>query len=426
VIGTVPPAHASEADAAVKERRAAARVLIVADAYPDAVWPAANPFLHVQAQALVRLGHEIRVFCPTPYVPPALGVVPNLRAFATLPRRARWQGIEVSRPRFPRPPGAWFRPIAGPAVERFVGPAFRREIAVFRPDIVHAHMATPMGYAAAHWSRRAGLPCIVTLHGLDLITYPHQNAHLRRQTESTLERATRVVAVSHYLAKTVRTLGITRDVDVHYVGVDIEQFRPDPAHRAALRARLGIEADAVVLCYAGRLAPEKGIGDLAPLLLGVSKDCPAVRLVVVGDGPERKSLVRAVREFGLGDRLRCVPMVGHGEMPAHLNAVDILVSPSRSEGFGQVLIEAQACGVPVIASLTGGIKEAVRDGESGILCGPGDIQELVKASRSMITSSDRRAAFGEAGRRHVAHHFELIACSRGLSSLYERVIAHQC
>jgi glycosyltransferase involved in cell wall biosynthesis len=165
---------------------------------------------------------------------------------------------------------------------------------------------------------------------------------------------------------------------VIHPGVGLQTFRPDQAGRALLRDEWGITSDMKLIGLVGRLDPIKG----HPVFLEAARILAAKRadlvFVCVGDGPEpyRRQLHRVGAELGLGERLIWAGHRPYGDMPNVYNALDLLCLASRSEGFGNVIAEAMACGVPCVATQVGGVPEIV--GHLGILVPPGDPAALAR------------------------------------------------
>ena len=218
-------------------------------------------------------------------------------------------------------------------------------------------------------------------------------------------RANIAVSCSAYNAATVeRHYGILPRVVFN--GYDAELFYPrDPD--PALRQQLAPQREQVVL-YAGRLIPWKGVRYAIAALAQV----PGAVLVIAGDGHYRAALEEQARTAGLGERVRFLGAVPHEELPRLLAVSDVLVATSfASETFGIALVEAQACGVPVVASRFGGFPEVVRDGETGLLVPPQDPQALAAALRELLADGGRRERMGQAGRQWVreSFHWEKVA-----------------
>lgn len=249
------------------------------------------------------------------------------------------------------------RPWAGPAMLGSMALAARRAGACV--DLVHAHWL-PAGAAAAV----SGRPFVVTLHGSDVALA--QKAPLLARP--VLRRASTVICVSRALAGEAYGLG-GRRVEVIPNGVEI----PSEA---------STEADPPELLYVGRLAPEKGIEELAEATRGLN-------LVVCGDGPLRDCLPGA-----LG-------FVDDTERDRRYRRAAIVVCPSRREGFGLACAEAMAHGKPVVASAVGGLLDLVVDGETGLLVPPGEPAALRAALERLLADAPLRRRLGAAGRERV-------------------------
>lgn len=181
-------------------------------------------------------------------------------------------------------------------------------------------------------------------------------------------------------------------------GVDTDRFHPDENARSLTRSCLGIGAEACCLLYVGRLKRDKGILDL---VYAYSRLCPRfadLHLLLVG--PDEEGLEPLFRDIPNVHRVGYTPAV-----EAYMAAADVFCLPSYREGFGQVLIEAGAAGLPVVASRIYGITDAVVEGKTGLLHRPGDVGDLVRKLESLLQDPSLRRALGEAGRHRVTGMF---------------------
>jgi glycosyltransferase involved in cell wall biosynthesis len=188
------------------------------------------------------------------------------------------------------------------------------------------------------------------------------------------------------------------------LGVDPGRFRPDPAAYAALHRRLAVTDDEVFIGYGGRLVREKGVDLLVRAVAGV----PGTRLIILGDGPERAALERQAEVLGVAERVAFAGHIPSLEVPRWLAALDLLVLPTVGrrgwvEQFGRILIEAMACGVPVIGSRSGEIPRVV--GEAGVLIAERDERALTEAISMLAARPDLRAGLGARGRARVLDRF---------------------
>jgi glycosyltransferase involved in cell wall biosynthesis len=173
--------------------------------------------------------------------------------------------------------------------------------------------------------------------------------------------------------------------------VDLERFKPQP-QPSALAQRYGLQSDKVIFTF-GRLDSReryKGFDEVIEALPRLIERFPTLKYLVAGDGPDRPRLEAKARTLGVADRVVFAGRVAESEKVAHYNLADAYVMPSSGEGFGIVLIEAAACGIPVIGSRIDGSREALLDGDLGVLVDPKKPDELVDAVTSVLKNGSHR------------------------------------
>jgi glycosyltransferase involved in cell wall biosynthesis len=238
--------------------------------------------------------------------------------------------------------------------------------------------------AAVRWlARRLGIPYVVKVHGSDLNVHALQTL-VRPQVRAALRGASAVVAVSQALADKAATLDADPShVHVIYNGVDPTLFSPGSRDKA--RWQLKLLPDAPLVLYVGNLKASKGCLDLLeafPALLGVH---PHARLVFVGDGACQAPLLERAKALGCEERVLLAGPVAHHALADWFRAADLLCLPSHNEGVPNVVLEAMACGIPVVATDVGGIPEVLPP-HAGILVPPHDRAALAAA---LIDASGR-------------------------------------
>ena len=219
--------------------------------------------------------------------------------------------------------------------------------------------------AAASWlARHLGIPYVVKVHGSDLNVKAEQGL-IRPQIRHALRGAQGVVAVSQALADKAVAMGVDpARVHVLYNGVEPNLFTPGSLSDA--RTKLALPQDERILLYVGNLKDTKGCLDLLEAFPRVLATHPDANLLFVGSGPAREALLQRAAALGCAERLRLVGAVEHFALGDWFRAADLLCLPSHNEGVPNVVLEAMACGTPVVATRVGGIPEVLPE-HAGIL-----------------------------------------------------------
>jgi phosphatidylinositol alpha 1,6-mannosyltransferase len=271
-----------------------------------------------------------------------------------------------------------------------------RALEAFRPDLVHVASPTPMGAWARRYARRTGVPAVATFH-TDFVSYFRYYGvpRLERFGWWLLRRFyagfAAVYAPSPTAAGALRGHGV-ENVQIWARGVDGELF--SPARRdAALRAELGLSAARPGVLFVSRIVREKDVADLVEAARVLHARGRAFRLLVVGDGPLRPTLERQLPgAYFAGAR--------HGEDLARWYAsADAFVFPSTTETFGNVVLEAQAAGLPAVVADRGGPRDVIRDGETGFVARAHDPANLADCLEALLADPDLRRRMGHAARR---------------------------
>ncbi len=288
----------------------------------------------------------------------------------------------------------------------FRGRTVDKTIRDFKPDILHAHYATSYGRLA----RRSGMPYLLSVWGSDVFDFPHQHPLNKRMVVRNLKKASQVLATGTALADEVRRL-CGRDATVIPFGVDTDLFKPEPRHEENTPFTFVIVKSLEHLC---------GI-DLA--LRGLAQLEHNVRLVVVGLGTQEAELKELAQSLGIGDRVVFRGWLDNSQVPALLNESDCLLNLSRREGFGVCIVEAMACGVPVIATRTHGAEELIESGQDGLLVPVDGLPETVKAMNTVIQNEQLRRTIAQNGLSKAREHYTWQECVRRMIDVYEECLA---
>jgi teichuronic acid biosynthesis glycosyltransferase TuaC len=399
------------------------RVLVLSHMYPRVDNPTAGIFIHQQVRYLERAGCSVVVVAPIPYVPAFLPRKEQFEGYRKTPQQAEIDGVRVLYPRYLRPPGAPFHAPSSYTMYWGIRRAVGRFIPEFRPQILHAHTATPDGYVGLLLKQRYGLPLVVSLRGSDVNIYPHRDRWTFRLASRVIERADKVTAVSYALRSAAERIARPQqDIAVVYTGCDLDAFAFNEAARASVRAMLGIASESLVLIFIGYLRRTKGLLELVDAFRLLYQGYPDLHLLIVGAGDDCEPVVARMAEVGVGDRVHFAGARPHHEIPAWLSAADVLILPSWHEGLPNVVVEAMACERPVVATRVGGIPEVVVDGESGILVERNDAVALANAIASLANDPARRVAMGAMGRRIVERGFTWEKNAEQTIQIYREVL----
>lgn len=336
------------------------RILSFSTLYPNLASPNHGIFVENRLQDYVkRFDVDMRVVAPVPWFPFKHDRFGKYAAFANAPLTEDRNDIEVRHPRYTIPPKIGMT-YAATALEHCLMRAansYLNEGWTF--DVIDAHYLYPDGVAAARVAKKLKKPLILTARGSDvteLTNFPKQKAMILEAIRS----AEKVICVADALRQNLIELGAQPEkLTVLRNGVDLEKFAPKDQREC--RNTFGIET--FTIASVGHLIERKG-HDLVINALPELKD---VTLMIAGDGPERAKLEAQAEKLGVRDRVHFLGSLPHEHLADLYNAVDVLTLASTREGWPNVLLEAMACGTPVIASDVGGSKEVIGSKSGGIV-----------------------------------------------------------
>jgi teichuronic acid biosynthesis glycosyltransferase TuaC len=396
------------------KRRAAVpfRLLTFSTLYPNAAQPNHGVFVENRLRHLVASGAATStVVAPVPWFPSRDARFGEWARCAAAPAEEMRQGLRVLHPRYAAPPrlGMYTGPWALLRAGRAALAQLLAEGARF--DAIDAHYLYPDGVAAAWLAREAGLPVVITARGSDTSQLP-DFALPRRLIGAALREADALIAVSTGLAEGLIALGAAPGkVTVLRNGVDLAAFAP-PIDRAALRAELG-QSGPVVLSV-GHLIERKAHHHV----IGALAELPGVSLLIAGEGPERRALAALAERLGVAERVHLLGARPHGELAKLYGAADALVLASTREGWANVMLEAMACGTPVVAGPAWGSREAISAPEAGLVLGEVGPGPIAAALRRLLADPPGRRAT----RAH-AERFGWDETTRGQAELFGHVLA---
>jgi len=263
----------------------------------------------------------------------------------------------------------------------------------------------------------------IAFHASDSLSWGNRYPYRPSWLYATIQRyahrvATAAFTINEVAGEILRSKGFRRPIVRAFHGVDESEFRPLDA--SELRSRLGLGGP--IVGYVGRLIRKKGVNVLVE---AAARMDPRPSLLIVGDGEERDALVAQARELGIEETTRFLPAVPHEEVPLYLSAMDVMVLPSiRSrdfnEPFGRVLVEAMACGVPVVGTTCGSMGLVL--GDAGLLVPDGDAAAIAEAVASLVEDPGRRAELSRLGRERVIERYTWRRFAEIIREGYETIL----
>jgi len=285
-------------------------------------------------------------------------------------------------------------------------------------DLLHVHYAVPHAVCAILAKQMVGdhLKVVTTLHGTDITVLAHDEG-LKDIIRLGINKSDAVTTVSHdLLTQTRELLQIDRHIDLTYNFVDSRTYHPKEVTELRLEYALPHEK---ILMHISNFRPVKRAMDVVDIFAQVSRDLPC-KLLLVGEGPELHKVHCKVKESGLQDK---VFFLGKQDDVAHvISMADCLLLPSEKESFGLVALEAMACGVPTVASNTGGIPELITHGETGFLAPVGDTTAMAGYVRKLMADPVLHKSMSENGITRAKTCFGDLKIMEQYERIYYRVL----
>ena len=341
-------------------------ILTFTSLFPNSDQPNFGVFVKHRAVALAQQPNlNVRVVAPVPYFPQSLNfsfVPAHWQRMACLPEQEVIAGLATSHPRYFNPPKVGMRFYAR-WMARGALAELKRLHRAAPIDLIDAHYVYPDGAAAVMLGAALNVPVCVSARGTDINLFSTM-PHIRPLMVDTLQRAQGIVAVSAALKQRMVELGLAADkIAVIRNGIEAELFYP--RDKTAARQKLGLPPAAKIIVTVSALVPLKGIDRLIDAMALMNES--AARLFIIGQGSERAALQARITQHGLAARITLVGAKPQTELGDWYAAADLFCLASHREGCPNVVVEALACGAPVVASDVGGISELVTDDRFGLL-----------------------------------------------------------
>ena len=388
------------------------KILLFSSLYPSAVRPIHGIFVETRLRELLKTGQvHAKVVAPVPWFPSKSLRFGEYAQFAATPQFEHRNGLDVHHPRYLLLPKVGMNLAPYAMALGALATVRRLQQEGFDFDLIDAHYYYPDGVAAGLLAKWLGKPFFVTARGTDLNLIPEYKFP-RKLILKTASAASGSIGVCKALIDSLERLGAD-PAKMHTLrnGVDLERFMPEP--RELARQRLGLQTQGEYLLSVGHLIERKGHHIAIEALVAL----PGVTLLIAGSGPEERALKSLASRLNVSERVYWAGVVPQADLKWWYSAADALTLCSSREGWANVLLEAMACGTPVIATDIWGTSEVVSTEAAGRLMEHRDARALADAWYDLMSSVPARAAT-----RQYAEGFSWDATTQGQKQLFAGVV----
>lgn len=388
------------------------KILVISSVFPNKHQPAKGIFIKQQLLELDK-SCRIKVISPVPWFPP-LRIFKKWHVFSQIDKKENIKGIEVYHPRY----------FLIPKIGRlfygyfyFIGifKTIRRITKTFSVDVILAYFAYPDGFAAALAAKMMNKPLVIKVLGSDINVFT-KNRVRRYLTAVALKKANKIIAVSNELRTKIEKLGVKREkIEVVLNGVDIKRFKL--SNQADCRNKLNLANNKQIILFVGNLKKEKGTDCLIEAFPKVIAKHKKANLIFVGEGEHRIELIRKIKSLNLESSVSLEGEKLHSEIPLWLAACDLVCLPSYNEGCPNIILEALACGKPVVATRVGAVPEIISSDEYGFLV---DVNKKDDLAEAISKSLDKQ--WSQEKLRERVSGFTWAGTAEGIKNILEGVI----
>lgn len=288
-----------------------------------------------------------------------------------------------------------------------------RVLRKIEPDIVHSQGMGMPGFLAKKFFKK---PYLVWERGTEVYS---PGLFARLLSKLVLRNANAVIALTKDMKREMQRT-CKRDILVIPNGIDLERFENLPPD--VMRGQLQVRAGERLVLFVGRFRPEKGARYLIEAMETIRQKNQPVRLILIGEGGEEEALKLLVRQLNLGDYIDFLGQIPNEEVPRYMAAADVFVLPSLSEGFPNVILEAMASGLPIVATKVAGLAEIIKDGENGFLVEPENPEQIALKVLLLLEDDDLREKISGNNKERVKDYtFEKVIAS--IEQVYQKVVA---
>lgn len=379
------------------------KILAISHLFPNLKEKRYGIFVARQLSEISRLGAEITVIVPRVWCPSLLRHFDRWKNYGHNCPLCKFDGLETISVPYLRPPGNFYNRWSGLAAFWAMKSKALELHKSRKFDVIYATDFFPDGDAAVRLAKCLDLHAACLGIGVDVNITAHSSKTIYRHFVRMAKALDGTLACGQSVADRIKTVTGKNPLCVYGV-LDLDEFSP-VSDKIPTRKELGLPPDKTIALYAGYLTKRKGVYDLLEAIYRVQKMHPDIWLVICGAGSEETTLKRLIREKGTESTVHMIGEIEPEQMNKWMQASDIFVLASHTEGMPNVVMEAMACGLPVVATAVGGLPEAVGDCDGVILVPPENIDELEKAITKIINDNQLKVNMQIAVRKKAEERF---------------------
>ncbi|MBN2592789.1 MAG: glycosyltransferase [Sedimentisphaerales bacterium] len=399
------------------------KILAISHLFPNLKEKRYGIFVARQLSEMGRHGAEITVIVPCVWCPGLLRHFDRWKNYDHKFPLCRFEGIETISVPYLRLPGNFYNRWSGLAAFHAMKNKALELHKSRKFDVIYATDFFPDGDAAVRLAKHLKTPAACLSIGVDANITAHSNRTIYRHFVKTAKALDGTLACGQSVADSIKAVTGRSPLCVYGV-LDLEEFSPVP-DKIPARKKLDLPLDKTIALYAGYLTKRKGVFELVEAIHRVQKKCPDVLLVICGAGPEETALRKLIREKGMEHMVRMVGEIEPERMNKWMQASDLFVLASHTEGMPNVVMEAMACGLPVVATAVGGLPEAINDCNGSILVPPDNVDDLEKAIVKVIRNNQLREQMRNAARKRAEENFEGKRNARLILNYLQKIVEEQ-
>ena len=358
-------------------------------------------FSHNLAVGLAARGHDVAVICPSQTGKSYKRVVDGVETYYLKSVQAKVYPDQIHA--VPKKKRLFYK--HGFRISVFPAPEVRKIMDEFKPDVVHVQVSDPIGLSVVSYARKHDIPVVTTEHNQpEVLTEPLKMPKPVKKpvdvalTAYFMNRQNKSDFVTMPTEKAIRYFTIEKGKEIRVPvaavsnGVDLSCFKPGRAP-AEIYQKYGIPEDKLIVLYVGRVDPEKNVGLVVDAFSRLKNE--SAFLLIVGDGVDKVRLMKKVSNMGIDGRVKFLGKVLPPDLYELYKVGSVFATASTIETQGIVLIEAAACGLPLIAVDAGAVSEVCVDSENGYLCEPGNVPEISAAMEKILGDAELRDRFSK-------------------------------